>query len=136
MKFNPPTFCYNQDNIENNTGVNVKKTTLLIILTAAILLAGCNLPQPEQSLGEPTADINVLLTQIAAEQPTAVEPTPEPTAAPLETLTVCLGKEPSTLFFYNESSQAMWSVLEGIYDGPFDYVNGEAVPVIFDEVTS
>ena len=136
MKFNPPTFCYNQDNIENNTGVNVKKTNLLIILTAAILLAGCNLPQPEQSLGEPTADINVLLTQIAAEQPTAVEPTPEPTAAPLETLTVCLGKEPSTLFFYNESSQAMWSVLEGLYDGPFDYVDGEAVPVIFDEVTS
>ncbi len=129
-------FCYNQDNIENNTGVNVKKTTLLLILTAAILLAGCNLPQPEQSLGEPTADINVILTQIAAEQPTAVEPTPEPTEAPLETLTVCLGKEPSTLFFYNESSQAMWSVLEGIYDGPFDYVNGEAVPVIFDEVTS
>ncbi len=52
----------------------------------------------------------------------------------METLTVCLGKEPATLFFYDESSQAMWSVLESIYDGPFDAGDGKAVPVIFESI--
>ncbi len=124
---------------DNNTGANVKNRFFLILLPLIAVmccLGGCNLPTPQQSLGEPTADIQLILTQIAEEQP-AAEPTAAPTEtpAPLETLTVCLGKEPQTLFFYNESSQAMWSVLEGIYDGPFDSMDGATVPVIFDEVT-
>lgn len=114
-----------------------------IFWTVALLafLFGCNLPSPKQLPGDPTPDLNLIMTQIAAEQPTATavptaEPTAEPTEPPkkTETLTICLGKEPDTLFFYDESSQAMWSVLESIYDGPFDVGGGEAVPVIFDEI--
>ena len=111
-----------------------------------ILLSGCNMPAVQQLPGEPSPDLNLILTQIAQESVTeeipteAPEPTSEPTAEPTptpkkaETLTICLGKEPSTLFFYDESSQAMWSVLESIYDGPFDFVDGEAFPVIFDSI--
>lgn len=121
--------------------------TILIIMTLCII-SGCNMPSPEQLPGEPTPDLNLILTQIAVEQqasavPTETpteepSPTPEPTATPekLETLTVCLGKEPSTLFFYDESSQAMWSVLESIYNGPFDIGDGQAVPVIFEDITA
>ncbi len=123
----------------------LKKNTyfpIIIILAAMFILSGCHLPSPEQLPGEPTPDLNLILTQIAEEnQPTAEptempSPTPEPTATPkkAETLTICLGKEPSTLFFYDESSQAMWSVLESIYDGPFDVGDGAAVPVIFDDI--
>ncbi|MBQ6341656.1 MAG: hypothetical protein IJI41_00895 [Anaerolineaceae bacterium] len=107
------------------------------------------MPTPQQRPGDPTPDINLILTQIAAEHqseantatPAETEKvpteTPGPTATPQkkETLTVCLGKEPQTLFFYAESSQAMWSVLESIYNGPFDKQNGESIPVIFDDIS-
>ncbi len=116
---------------------------IAFIAAALIILSGCNLPAPKQLPGEPTPDLNLILTQIALEnQPSEVpteEPSPtlEPTATPkkAETLTICLGKEPSTLFFYDESSQAMWSVLESIYDGPFDVGDGKAVPVIFEDIS-
>lgn len=136
-----------------------KTKSILITIFALILISGCNIPTPQQMPGDPTPDLNVILTEIAlADQPTeapvaspsegpsegpaegptdgpADEPSPTagPTAAPkkTETLTVCLGKEPATLFFYDESSRAMWSVLESIYDGPFDTGDGTADPVIF-----
>ena len=109
------------------------------------------MPKAQQLPGEPTPDINLILTQIAEEHSSGESSpvpeqaavtsdvptnTPEPTATPkkMETLTVCLGKEPETLFFYAESSQAMWSVLESIYNGPFDKQNGESIPVIFDAI--
>ncbi len=131
-----------------------KKTSAVLYLLFAVLLAisGCNMPKPQQLPGDPTPDINVILTQIAEEhlsgesspapEQAAVIPdiptnTPEPTATPkkMETLTVCLGKEPETLFFYAESSQAMWSVLESIYNGPFDTGDGVITPVIFDDIS-
>ena len=77
----------------------------LFIFTAAWTFCGCNVPAVQQHPGEPTLDINMILTQIAEEHagPTA-EPlpenqpseSPEPAAVPkkMETLTVCLGKEP------------------------------------------
>ena len=118
----------------------------LLIFASAWILSGCNMPTMQQRPGEPTPDIDLILTQIAEEYagPTAESlpeslptETPEPTAPPkkMETLTVCLGKEPETLFFYARSSQAMWSVLESIYDGPFDTGDGRAEPVIFDEIS-
>ena len=141
-------------NMRKKTGFQFFNSTLfLICMTAFALmlgLSGCNIPTPQQLPGDPTEDINLILTQLAEEHqagfPTGTETsseieteptddpteTPEPTPTPkkMETLTICLGKEPETLFFYAESSQAMWSVLESIYDGPFDTGNGKADSVI------
>ena len=50
------------------------------------------------------------------------------------TLTICLGYEPESLYLYAASSQAAWSVLEAIYDGPIDIRNYQAVPVILDKL--
>lgn len=131
---------------------------LILGIISTFLLSGCNMPVPQQLPGEPTPDINLILTKLAAEvqtesvtesvTETASEQsavgteeipteTPAPTATPekLETLTVCLGKEPASLFFYAESSQAMWSVLESIYNGPFDFGDGLAEPVIFEDIS-
>ena len=103
-----------------------------------LFLSSCNMPTPQQRPGDPTPDINLILTQIAAEHqseantatPAETEKvpteTPGPTATPQkkETLTVCLGKEPQTLFFYAESSQAMWSVLEAFTMAPLTNKTG------------
>ena len=65
-------------------------------------------------------------------------PTAVATATPEEpdTLTICLGEEPQSLYLYGNSTQAMWSVLEAIYDGPIDIQNNTQVPVILDELPS
>ena len=121
------------------SGLN-RKLIVSVLLVALIVFGGCNMPTPHQVPGEPTPDMNAILTQIALEQPptATTEPTPEPTATPepKKVLTVCLGKEPETLFFYDESSTAMWSVLEAIYNGPFDRGDGESVPVIFEDIVT
>ncbi len=121
---------------------------LLFLITfcfSGLLLAGCNTPL-QQPLVSPTTEprnVEIILTEMAAEQP-AVAKNPEVPAEkpatgeepvdPLKTLRVCLGYEPESLFVYKNSSQAAWSILEGIYDGPFDIVNNEIFPVMFDSV--
>ena len=67
---------------------------------------------------------------------TAPEVITEPTATPEppKELNICLGQEPSTLYFYESNSQAMWNVLEAIYDGPVDIQNYASVPVILEKL--
>jgi peptide/nickel transport system substrate-binding protein len=60
--------------------------------------------------------------------------TPTATSVPLKTLTVCVANEPSSLYIYGNSSQSMWSILEGVYDGPIDTVNYQPSPVILTEI--
>ncbi len=58
-----------------------------------------------------------------------------PSTTPLKELTICLGEEPESLYLYApEQSEAMWSVLEGIYDGPFDRSNGRYTAVILQKI--
>jgi len=68
------------------------------------------------------------------QEPAAVEPTG--TAVPQKTLTICVGSEPKSLYLYANSSQSMWSILEGIYDGPIDVVNYQPEPVILTNIPS
>ncbi|HEY9089509.1 MAG TPA: peptide ABC transporter substrate-binding protein [Anaerolineaceae bacterium] len=67
-------------------------------------------------------------------EPTAVPPTPVPTVPPERTLVVCLGQEPTTLYMYGSSSRSTWSVLEAVYDGPFDTREYAAQPVILEKL--
>jgi peptide/nickel transport system substrate-binding protein len=65
------------------------------------------------------------------------EPTPSqaaPTAIPPKTLVVCLGYEPTSLYIYKNSTRAMWSVLEALYDGPIDTSNYMPDPVILEQL--
>ena len=57
-------------------------------------------------------------------------PAPEPTSTPEpRTLTICLGAEPDTLFFYQSSMLVANSVMEAIYDGPIDRLSYSYKPV-------
>lgn len=49
---------------------------------------------------------------------------------------MCLGNEPRTLYLYGGASQAQWSILDAVYDGPFDRVNYAYQPTIMQEVPS
>ena len=67
-------------------------------------------------------------------QTPAESPTPTATAVPPKTLVVCLGEEPASLYLYENSSRAMWSILEAIYDGPIDTVDYLPEPVILEDL--
>jgi peptide/nickel transport system substrate-binding protein len=73
------------------------------------------------------------------ETPGVVQNTPE--AAPLPTstqalpsgLTICSSQEPASLFLYADQSLAARQVYEALYDGPYDLLNYEVVPVILEK---
>jgi len=71
---------------------------------------------------------------IPASQTPGEAPTATATAIPPKTLVVCVGEEPLSLYMYENSSRAMWSILEAIYDGPIDTVNYLPEPVILEDL--
>jgi peptide/nickel transport system substrate-binding protein len=61
--------------------------------------------------------------------------TPEPTITPVpRTLTICLGAEPDTLFYYQSSMLVTNTVWEAIYDGPIDPLGYSYEPVILEKL--
>lgn len=97
----------------------VLKILVLASLIVVLLLTSCTGKANDSTQSETTA-----------------EPTLAPTPKPEEPkrLVVCLGEEPQSLYLYKGSSQAMWSVLEAIYDGPIDTINNTPVPVILEDL--
>jgi len=105
----------------------LKKPYLSILIFCLFLITSCT-PQATPVVEEtPTPETEVLPTLI---------PSPTPTETAQRSLVVCMGEEPISLFMYGYSSQVMWSILEAIYDGPFDTVDYETVPVIMESVPS
>lgn len=95
----------------------ILKNLAVLTVLGILLLSACS------SGGKVSSD-QLELTQAA--------PTPTPEAK--NRLTICLGEEPTSLYLYGNSSQAMWSVLEAVYDGPIDILNNTAIPVILKEL--
>ena len=93
------------------------------LIGLSLLLAACQPARPSQN------------AEMVEEAPTA-EPTlqPTPTLPPARSLVVCLAQEPGTLYLYGGNSRSMWSVLEALYDGPYDKVNYTAQPVILEKM--
>jgi peptide/nickel transport system substrate-binding protein len=91
---------------------NHHEKTCLLFLT--ILLAACqNTPSV----------IPAATTAVPATEST-------PVSDANRTLTICLGYEPESFYLYAATSQAARDVLQAIYDGPFDTIDGKTVPVI------
>lgn len=91
-----------------------------------ITLSSCNFPTRSQNSDRSVG------TETATPLPSS---TPSPTPAP-RALTVCMGSEPKSLFLYGDGSVAARSVREAIYDGPVDYVDYQAAPVILEKAPS
>lgn len=94
------------------------RVTAVISLAAIFIISACGEANPTGSAG---------VTNTA-------EPTITPTIEPQKTLVVCIGEEPESLYLYDHSSVATWSILEAIYDGPVDTVNFEPAAVILKEL--
>lgn len=96
-----------------------------MLLALTLLVSACQPAQPTPIAETPQPV-----------EPTAVPVTPTATLPPPRSLVVCLGSEPSSLYLYGESSPAMWSVLEALYDGPFDTRDYAAQAVILEKLPS
>lgn len=98
---------------------------LTLLLVSVLILAGCQKAGPAQT---PTASVETQ-APIPSQQPT-------PTPAGSNELNICLGDEPQTLYLYGGSSKAQWSILDAVYDGPYDSVNYQYQPTIMESVPS
>ena len=97
------------------------------LLCLSLLVSACQsvVQPPKPTAAVPTASV-----------PTDVPPTPTATVVPPRSLVVCVGQEPQSLYAYAGSSRSMWSILEAIYDGPFDTRQYSAQPVILTKMPS
>ena len=66
--------------------------------------------------------------------PTATTQAPVVTPQPARVLSVCLGQEPQSLFLYDSSSRAARAIRQALFDGPFDEVGFQFIPVILERV--
>ncbi|MGE5123158.1 MAG: ABC transporter substrate-binding protein [Acidobacteriaceae bacterium] len=106
-------------------------------LLAVILLVGlvsCNYTPSQSTLSIPHPSAT------AAEIPPGKTPWPTgaatPLPAPARLLTICLGYEPASLFYYDATSLAARDVLAAVYDGPVDVRNYIAFPVVLEKLPS
>ncbi len=103
---------------------------LFAILTALIVLLAACAPRTAEPGPRPQVDTpapSAVPSSTAVPAPTATSTLPPPRA-----LVVCLGQEPSSLYVYKSSTRATWSVLEAVYDGPYDTRAFSVQPVILD----
>jgi peptide/nickel transport system substrate-binding protein len=68
--------------------------------------------------------------------PTPALPTASPTPAGPQTLNICLGSEPSSLYLYGDNSESARAIRQAIYDGPIDSQGYAPQPVILESIPS
>jgi len=103
--------------------VLTRRLILAIYLAAVIGLAACS-PEGLSDLKLPDEDQSVL------------DPTPWPSPIPSRVLSICLGKEPESLFLYGDLSESAEIIRQAIYDGPIDQINFQFQPIILEEIPS
>lgn len=103
----------------------------LNLILVIFILTGCQATVTPAPTNTPPAP-----TGTATEPAPPVEPSATPTLEIPNTLIVCTQDEPQTLYMYGGSSRSMWSVLEAVYDGPFDTRGFSIQPVILEKIPS
>lgn len=97
------------------------KNRLPLVICTLIIMTACLTPPLQAGTPTPPA-------------------TPLPTSTPIpetpESLTVCLGQEPNTLYPFGGPNDAARSVLAAIYDGPIDTIGYEYQPVLLTRIPS
>jgi peptide/nickel transport system substrate-binding protein len=108
---------------------------VLVGLICALYLTACGSALP--TLKDSTLPVGSVVptdTMAVITPSSAATATDMPPPPPL--LTICLGKEPASLFLYDANSMSALGVLAAVYDGPFDIQNFEPQPVILAKLPS
>jgi len=102
--------------------MSFRRSVLLFcgLVLGLFLLAGCSPETPPSP------------TSIS----TLPQPTPTATSLPPRMLTICLGREPASLYPVDNPSLAARSVLAAVYDGPIDTNSYGYQPVILEQLPS
>ena len=106
------------------------------LLTVFLLvgLVACSQKPAPSSVSLPTPPVSI--TQQSTTSITEPAPTATLLPVPKRLLTICLGREPSSLFYYDATSTAARDILAAVYDGPVDIQNYIAHPVILEKIPS
>jgi len=104
---------------------------LAICLSLIAVTTGCSRTVPSLPLPTPEQTDTLLITP-GPTQTVIATPTPEPVEPRL--LSICIGNEPESLYFYGNHSGAEFNIFQAIYDGPIDLRGYAASPVILDEL--
>lgn len=100
-----------------------------LYLLSMLILVGCQAPTE--------LDIPISIPSLPTATQEEIVPTPLP---PVKSLFVCLQQEPESLYIYNEAylygdtGDEANSVLQALYDGPFELLQEEIRPVILEEI--
>jgi peptide/nickel transport system substrate-binding protein len=101
---------------------------LLSFIVLLVVMMGVSACQSQQ------VSPGITSTIIQTPEVTAlVVPTPEE-LPPADTLVICMGQEPSTLYLYGGGTIAARNIQQAIYDGPYDLLSFFYQPVIFEKL--
>jgi peptide/nickel transport system substrate-binding protein len=105
---------------------NMRTLAIMIGLVFVIFLSAC----------APRATVPLTATPEATRVVETVtpQPSPSPTLPVQQTLTICLGEEPASLYLYGNLSASARSVLAAIYDGPIDTYSFDYQAVILQKL--
>ncbi len=103
------------------------------VMIASLFLASCSTNTTVTPSQMPPVPSEAAVT---AAVPPTLAPDATATNVPTRTLVACVPVEPQTLYIYGGSSPSMWSILEAVYDGPFDTLGYSAQPVILNKIPS
>ncbi len=106
----------------------------LLAVILLVGLAGCTYTPPSSTISIPLP--SATLTPSAAGQTDNPSHLATPSPTPARLLTICLGREPASLFYYDATSVAAQDVLAAVYDGPVDIRNYVPQPVILEKLPS
>lgn len=101
----------------------------LVLLLLVFTLLGCN-STPPPNTPDPAA------TTVPASAGLETAPSATPTLAPPRQLTICLPKEPASLFLYGDNSHSARVVRRAIYAGPVERQDFRAVAVLLEKLPS
>jgi peptide/nickel transport system substrate-binding protein len=104
-------------------------------ILAVILLVGmvaCSQKPASSTLTLPTLPVSP--TRQPTDHVSDINPTPTLLPSPTRLLTICLGREPSSLFYYDAASIAAQDILAAVYDGPVDIQNYTERSVILEKL--
>jgi peptide/nickel transport system substrate-binding protein len=105
-----------------------KSSTILVRLLVVVFVASvaCRVSPTTDSISPGQTQTNDLMET----------PSPESSPIPSRLLTICMGREPASLFLYGDSSIVARSIRQAIYDGPVDFVNNSFSTVILANIPS